>query len=251
VRQSGLSYDEVLYGITHVPGARASLWLIVGFSIGIGTAAYALQNLSLALPIPVPFIVATAGVGFALFTTAAYRSVHQLGIIRHLIDNVTRFGLYDLSSVYALSLFPAKIVLLNLVYLWVNPALLIFPDMFRDPVFLGYWVLLSLIPALAIYPTFSRVRQRLIAEKEALLKENSLHLAHASERLYGRMGSGQYAGMADFEKAVSALLAFRREIESISTWPWKPETMRWLATAMILPLAIWLVQMVIQRFVIP
>jgi hypothetical protein len=55
--------------------------------------------------------------------------------------------------------------------------------------------------------------------------------------------------LGDLEKGISALMAFRQEIESVSTWPWKIETMRWLATATVLPLVLWLIQFIVQRFI--
>lgn len=249
IRRNSEAYEDILYEFTHLPSGRANLWLLLGASIGIGVISYALGTLTLGISIPDSFIRLTSVVGFGFFSTAAYRAIHQLGMVRRLLADIPNLNLYDLSSLYALSLFPAKIVFLTVIFIWINPAVLIFPDMFRDQTFLEFWVFITLFPAFAIYPTLSGVRQRLIAEKDALLRENGQHLEEASKTLYERMKAGQFQGLSDFEKGVSALMAFRKEIESVSTWPWKVETMRWLATATILPLVLWLIQFIVQRFI--
>lgn len=240
-------YQQTRYEITHIPGGAANIWFFAGALVGLGVVSYASDHLDMALLLPRLFLQLTAGVGFALFLTAAFRAIHQLKIVRRLLREIPKFSLYDLSSIYALSLFPAKMILMNVVYLWVNPAVLIFPGLFSDLNLLGFWVFFSLLPAFAIYPSFHGIRRRLIREKDAMLKENSQHLEAASREIYLRMGSGQHSGMAELEKGVSALLAFRREIESVSTYPWKPDTMRWLSTAMVLPLVLWIIQFVVQR----
>ena len=40
-------------------------------------------------------------------------------------------------------------------------------------------------------------------------------------------------------------------IKEISTWPWQPETFKWLFTAMVLPLLMWLAQYFLGRLLVP
>jgi hypothetical protein len=35
-------------------------------------------------------------------------------------------------------------------------------------------------------------------------------------------------------------------LNAISTWPWQPETLRFLVTALLLPLLLWILQYVLQ-----
>ena len=43
----------------------------------------------------------------------------------------------------------------------------------------------------------------------------------------------------------------QKALRRISTWPWQPETVRWLVTALVLPLGLWLVQYFLQRVLGP
>ncbi len=36
-------------------------------------------------------------------------------------------------------------------------------------------------------------------------------------------------------------------LSKVPTWLWQPETVRWLVTALVLPLALWIAQYVLQR----
>jgi hypothetical protein len=40
-------------------------------------------------------------------------------------------------------------------------------------------------------------------------------------------------------------------LERIPTWPWRPETLRLLITALVLPLGLWLAQFILQRLLGP
>jgi hypothetical protein len=37
------------------------------------------------------------------------------------------------------------------------------------------------------------------------------------------------------------------KIEGIPIWPWEPETMRWLLTALVLPIGFMILQLILQR----
>jgi preprotein translocase subunit SecE len=51
------------------------------------------------------------------------------------------------------------------------------------------------------------------------------------------------------QSQVGALMQFRREINQISTWPWKPQTLRSFITAISLPIVIWLIQQYLGQII--
>jgi len=65
--------------------------------------------------------------------------------------------------------------------------------------------------------------------------------------LRDRVDEGDLAGMSDLKDALDGLLVARKELTSISTWPWQRETLGGVVTAVIAPLAIWLITQVIER----
>jgi hypothetical protein len=53
----------------------------------------------------------------------------------------------------------------------------------------------------------------------------------------------------ELTKILSVLETERNTLDSISTWPWQPDTLRYLATALLLPLLLWIIQFVVQLIV--
>jgi hypothetical protein len=98
IPSSSESYDDILYEFTRFPWRNANIWLLMGALIGFGVTSYALRTLSLGIYIPDLFIQITGIVGFGSFFTAAYRAIHQLGMVRRLLANIPNLNLYDLSS---------------------------------------------------------------------------------------------------------------------------------------------------------
>jgi hypothetical protein len=49
-------------------------------------------------------------------------------------------------------------------------------------------------------------------------------------------------------KVISVLETERDMLKRISTWPWQPETLQFLMTALLLPLLLWIIQYVLQQF---
>ena len=52
--------------------------------------------------------------------------------------------------------------------------------------------------------------------------------------------------MSGLNSAIASLELEKQALESIPTWPWSPETVRILVTAVLLPLGLWIVQFILQ-----
>jgi hypothetical protein len=64
--------------------------------------------------------------------------------------------------------------------------------------------------------------------------------------LHQRLNDGNPEEMDEVNKAIASLEIEQRVISGISTWPWQPETVRWLVTALVLPLVLWIIQYALQ-----
>jgi hypothetical protein len=91
----------------------------------------------------------------------------------------------------------------------------------------------------------------LVEEKERLLGEAALRFEAAIAGLHQRMDSGKLEGMTDLNMAIASLELEQNALNRIPTWPWQPETVRWLVTALVLPLGLWIIQFVLQRVLGP
>ena len=57
--------------------------------------------------------------------------------------------------------------------------------------------------------------------------------------------------MDERHKALAGLEIERNMIAAMPTWPWQPETFRWVLAAMILPGLIWVIHRLLQRALTP
>jgi hypothetical protein len=130
-------------------------------------------------------------------------------------------------------------------YVWtaLNPA--------SDVIGIGMLLLIAaLVVAAFVWPLLG-VHRLLVEEKGRMLDEASLRLEAAIVELRQRMDSGKLEGMTDLNMAIASLELKQNALNRVSTWPWQPETVRWLVTALVLPLALWIIQFVLQRILGP
>ena len=84
-----------------------------------------------------------------------------------------------------------------------------------------------------------------------MLDEANQRFEAAIVELHRRVDEGQLEGMLDLNQAISALEVEQKTLERIPTWPWQPDTARWLITALLLPMVLWVIQFVLQRVMNP
>lgn len=53
--------------------------------------------------------------------------------------------------------------------------------------------------------------------------------------------------MGDTKDAIAALMRERELIKSVSTWPWDPRMIRGFASALLLPVFLWLITRLLER----
>jgi hypothetical protein len=121
------------------------------------------------------------------------------------------------------------------------------PDLMEGGLALGSWMLLLsgavatfLLPLLGIHRQLAR-------EKERMLQEMGHRMEAAVAELHRRVDDNDLARMDDLNKTLASLEIERAALERVPTWPWQLETLRSLVAALLLPLALWLVQVFLQR----
>jgi hypothetical protein len=119
-------------------------------------------------------------------------------------------------------------------FIAVNPGVQL-----DDPVLL-IWILIFIISALVafIWPQLG-MHQLQVAEQEHLLDEAYMRMEKAVSQLHDQVDQGALGGMEDLNFAISSLDIEVNSIRSVRTWPWEPETLQILVTALALPLGLW------------
>jgi hypothetical protein len=65
--------------------------------------------------------------------------------------------------------------------------------------------------------------------------------------IHQHIDAGEIEEVEKLTKVISVLESQRDTLKGISTWPWQPETLQFLMTALLLPLLLWIVQFVLQQ----
>ena len=80
-----------------------------------------------------------------------------------------------------------------------------------------------------------------------MLDEAYKHYETTVRKLHSQVDQNNYQDMGNINTAFNLLDSEIRNIKKTATWPWQPETLRWLLTAIILPLLMWIVQQYLVR----
>jgi hypothetical protein len=195
-------------------------------------------------PITVNLLRASYWIGWWVLGAFLYHTIHQLGAINHIYTRHTRINLFAMSPVYAFSTVTAltAVTLAIATYGWTA----LNPDNLSDPVSIVGISIITLLALGAFAWPLLGTRRLLAKEKAQRLDQLSLRLEAVFSEMHERIDSKEIEVLEDLTKVVSVLETERETLEAISTWPWQPETLRFLVTALLLPLLLWIIQYVLQ-----
>ena len=174
-----------------------------------------------------------------------YHTMHQLKLVSNIYATQTLVNLFDLNPLYAFSGFTSKtavgLILFN--YLWFATA----PELLSQPLGIGFGVFYAVVAAVTFVWPLLGIHRRLVEEKQRLLMEYSQRLAATISELHGRVDAGEMQSMDELHDTMAGLEIERSALTRIPTWPWQPETLRGFITALLLPVAVFLLQFILQR----
>ena len=252
LRGNDHDFETLTYQLTTLPWRAALVIGILGFA---GGAVYIPLLLS---PEDVEashyLTAASAGVDTVLSALSGlmmvmfgYHAIHQLRMISRIYTRHTDVSIFDAGPMYALSRVTALTSISLLVFTYVYLA------------FYGDWqinspsnaVLLGaiLVTALLTFVVPLAGAQRLLrSAKRERQSEISHRLESVADALHARADAGQFTDEIDhIGGAIDGLLKERDLVAKTKTWPWEPGAVRAVATAVLLPILIWLITRVLER----
>ena len=201
-------------------------------------------------PSPVSYVVTTMVLLLNWWTggTLILHTLRRLFLVARIYRRHTDVDLFRQGPLYALSRLTAQTTVGAVVVVYGMATV---PSYMATP-YGGVTVALIVVLAFASFALpLVGIHGALAAEKERLLEGISDLLRSAGAELHVRIHRKTYKGMDELNKALAGLEIERNMIGAIPTWPWQPETFRWVLAAMVLPLVIWVVQLLLQRALAP
>jgi len=247
-------FQEFAYQLTHLPASKSILAsvlaLIFMLSIEfIGGGAY--QNTALVgYPLSATHSRAVYLICWWFFGVFIYHTIHQLGLINQIYSRHTLIDLFRMHPLYGFSnlaaLTAGGLIMLPYGFLLVTPSVQI-----SDPVVLMLYLIVSVIALVTfLLPQLGLYRLQ-TAEKKNLLDEINQRYKTTMGEVHRRVDRGEFDEAAKLNNTLNTLSNEKDMISKISTWPLQPETFRWLFTALVLPLLMWMAQHFLGQWLSP
>jgi hypothetical protein len=177
-----------------------------------------------------------------------YHTLRQLSLVSRIYTEHTQVDLLNLGPLYALSRITATTAMgLVVSYSWflaVPGSTTLSLKVLAAATFGGLALVTFVVPLLGAHRVLAE-------EKGRRLNETSDRLGGLIQDLHRGVDSGNLHGMDRLSNAIAGLEVERNLLEKVPTWPWEPQTVRGLIAALLLPVAVWLVQLALGRLLGP
>lgn len=245
-------YQSFSYRLSNLPAVTTVLvnilfLLYVFTSEMIGGGAYQIYELE-NYPISMGISRGLYLICWWCFATFCYHTIHQLRLINHIYTNHTQIDLFHMKPLYGFSNLTAlkagSLVLLPIGFLFLNPTTVIL----NDPIVLGFYLVISLIAFLTFLLPQLGIHRLQNDEKDHLLDEINRRYKTSMGQIHTLIDAGKNNEAVALRNVLGTLEEEKKVVKSFSTWPWQPETLRWLFTAMFLPLLLWVAQYLLGQW---
>jgi hypothetical protein len=182
---------------------------------------------------------------WATFLCVLLRTIRQLRMVRRLHSRVTKINLLSLGPAHAFSSLTARTgigIVLLLVF-----SYLFDPSAARGVIDLATYSVCAVLAILAFVLPVIGIRDLIEREKDSALDRTTGLLQTSIDSLHQDVGLRDFSQAKETEAAIRALTLERDLYAKVSTWPWNPVVFRGFASALLLPLVLWLVTRLLER----
>lgn len=180
-----------------------------------------------------------AALGYITALLAIVHSAHQLRLVARIHREATAIDPFDRVSLYAFSSLTART---GLAYVVSGYYTLTFNGAFQAGNVTAIVVLgavFAIGAACFVLPLWG-IHERLVREKEDLVRDVELRLGRLAEEMYRRIDAGQFETTKVVSDALAGVSDLRKRIVDVPTWPWRPQVLSGFVSALLLPVAVYL-----------
>lgn len=92
------------------------------------------------------------------------------------------------------------------------------------------------------------VHTQLLEDKHRRQQQSGKKLQFVLQQIHHKIETGDGSGLDTLQKQLGLLQIEQTTLDKAPTWPWHPETIRVVITAIAIPMAVWLAQRGLERF---
>jgi len=246
-----IALDEIESAFQNLPGLPSFIFgfcvFLIIFIVEQIFGKYDLPSLTI-LPISNMIFRVVYLFCWFIFGIYIYHTIYLLNLIQKVFKNSVNVDIFQVKLLYSLSTVSAlnagSIALV--VYGWnlVNPIVLS-----RDLISLIIMGIILVLALIAFIFPLLDIHSRLSLAKDIALNQCSLREGKLISKLNELVDKGDFTDLDGLRSGIDNLEIEYSIIKRISTWPWEPETFRFLFSALLLPMVIWFAQYVLELFV--
>lgn len=244
-------YNRLRYELTHTPARPVMLASMAG-AIASPIVLLLLSNetqvtLFYTSPVAAVFDVLFTFEVWVINFVGTCITAHKVSTVSAIYSRHTRIDLFTRGPIYALN---SLTVYIALCWNLLGSAFLIAaPDRLRSSLLmvliLLFWGLGT--AALFVLPLFG-IHHRLVEEKERLLSEVGERIKVVVAELHRSIDAQDLSAAPAYHDAIQAVVAEQNMLNHLATWPWRGDHVGIIATAVMFPTVVWLVQRVLEIF---
>lgn len=241
------------YELTVIP-SRPALFIAI-LSLPMTLAYYAADPVA-------SLVVGLSPLGLALRATAewfatalllvlVYHTLRQMRSVSRIHDRAARVDLFQPGPLYAFSRLTSRTGI-ALIAITGTSLLVSLPTVEMTSwvtLYLPWLIGIVAVSAAAFVVPLMGMHRRIGAEKAALLSEVGSRLSATIASLHRCVDQGDLPRAEATSRMLASLVAERDVINRVSTWPWQPGTVGAFATAIVLPIGVFLATRLLGRVV--
>jgi hypothetical protein len=241
-------YARLRFELTTIPAAGA----LLATGIGLLAAAVAVSfdpslltegsTTSAAARITIVIVIYWAVV---LTPILLYNTVRQLRLVTRIHRMATRIDLFQPQPLYAFSALSASAGVGLLLFNYYSAVT--DPTTFTNPVWYAVFGASVIVAAAFFVLPLYGMHRRIAEERGRLVAEANERLRMTIADLHRQVDLHDLAEADMVNKTMSSLALERQILDKMPTWPWQPDAFRGFITALVLPIALWLITRILER----
>jgi hypothetical protein len=240
-------WNNLAYRLTNLPARPTLLASLVGVLFAIcvlvliyfAAPGFASQLLLFTSPAATVIESAVFVLLWWIWGALIYHTFRQLRLVSHIYTTYARIDIFNLMPLYSFSWLTARTAIgaVLAAYLFIITA----PGLLGNPITLGILLFIVLFAVIAFAWPLVGVHRLIEQAKNNRLTGIAQRFEVMVTELHKRADAAQYGAMGEIKGGLDALGSESSVIEKIYTWPWRRETVSGFSTALLLPIALWLI----------
>ena len=243
-------FEGLAYQLSSLPPRPTLIASFISFGFGATTfiitpSSYGFIHIGFSSPSSILQLINFL-FGWYTFGALSYHAFHQLTLGGMATANYLRINLFNLSPVYTFAGLTMRSAMgwLIMAYAWALTT----PNLFQNAVILATIGFMQIVAVLTFILPLLGAHEKIVEKKAQSLHEISSRMESVVEDMSKVDEEYDKDRLSKLRDILSTLTMAEERIQKIPTWPWKPSVVNSLATAILLPNAVWVFQLVVEQF---